>query len=473
VSRFAPKGIRGRLLAAILIAVVAVLAGSFFALHQGTGADLRGRIDDQLRADLAEFEASPAATSTDERELIRRSRQFIAGQGYHPDSRVFAVQVGNATKVITNEPRLIDEELSESGADAEGSAEPPNHLLEAPLGLSTVELQGGEELRVLSQPVESASRQIGTFRVAQSLGPVVTAQEGLRDTLLLVGGIALAVLVLAALWIATIVARPLTQMARFAARLDSDDLDRRLEIDRGPAEVQSLATSFNHMLDRLQRAFEREREFVADASHELRTPVTVAQGELDLLRRDLGPDERRRLDVIRRELVRMERLVSEMFTLASADARGALRLEPVELEDVLSDLRRDLPLLGPREYRVGELGGTVDADPDRLAQVLRNLLQNAVSHTGDGGLVEVDVEADGNRVRFVVHDDGPGIPPEEADRLFDRFHRGSGDAGNRGTGLGLAIARAIVEAHGGRIWIESPGEPGATVAFELPGFRPA
>jgi signal transduction histidine kinase len=301
---------------------------------------------------------------------------------------------------------------------------------------------------------------------------VVTAQEGLRDTLLLVGGIALAVLVLAALWIATIVARPLTQMARFAAGLDSDDLDRRLEMDRGPAEVQSLATSFNHMLDRLQRAFEREREFVADASHELRTPVTVAQGELDLLRRDLGPEERRRLDVIRRELVRMERLVSEMFTLASADARGALRLEAVELEDMLSDLRRDLPLLGPREYRVGELAGPVEADPDRLAQVLRNLVQNAVSHTADGGLVEVDVEADGDRVRFVVRDDGPGISPEEADRLFDRFHRGSGDPRRRGTGRGLAIARAIVEAHGGRIWIDSPGESGATVAFELPGYRP-
>jgi signal transduction histidine kinase len=140
----------------------------------------------------------------------------------------------------------------------------------------------------------------------------------------------------------------------------------------------------------------------------------------------------------------------------------------------MEDLRRDLPLLGPREYRVkGPARGTLEADPERLAQVLRNLARNAISVTDPSSTITVEATPRDGSIEFAVSDDGPGLPEAELDRVFDRFHRT--DAGRErrrgGTGLGLAIARALVEAHGGRIWAESRTGAGATFRFELPRFR--
>ncbi len=479
MRRLLPSGLRGRLVAAILLVAVVVLTGSFFALHQATGAEIRSGIDDRLRADLNEFQASPAGRSRTPGELERRGRAFIAGQGYHPDSRIFVI-APRGRPVVTDQGNLIREERSEGAAerDREGDAGPEPRssidLFSTPAGLASMDLNGGGALRVLTEPVTAGRRPIGSFRVAESLGQVGFAQGSLRDILLIVGAIALVVLVGATLWIAALIARPLVRIARFAAEIDAQDLDQRLRTDGGPKEVRILAGSFNRMLDRLQAAIKREREFVADASHELRTPVTIAHGELDLLRRDASGDERERLDVVRRELQRMERLITEMLSLAAQESGEALRREPVEIADLLADLRRDAPLLGPRRFEIADLDGTVDADLDRLTQVFRNLLANAVAHTEAGGEIRLEAEPRGDRVRFTVTDSGPGFPPGEADRLFDRFYR-SGQSRARngdGSGLGLAIARAIVEAHGGRIWATGGADQGASISFELPAYRP-
>ena len=315
-------------------------------------------------------------------------------------------------------------------------------MLAAQPGYATLSAGGDARVRVLTQPVTNGARQLGTFHVAQSLAQVETAQDSLRSTFVLVGAIALVVLLAAAIWIATLVSRPLDRMAAFATGVDRGDLDRRLEDSGGPSEIRSLRASLNHMLDRLQGAFDREREFVADASHELRTPITVAQGELELLRRDADPAERDRIDAIRRELRRMEGLIGEMLELAREDAGRSLERRRVPVDDLLDDLRRDLPLFGPRDYEVGRLDGTIDADPDRVAQVLRNLALNAVAHTEPGGRVEIEATAAGERVRFAIADDGPGIDPDEAAHLFERFYRSPETRGRdrNGSGLGLAIA---------------------------------
>lgn len=466
---------RGRLVAAIVLVAVPLLAASFYALDEGTGADLRGDVDEDLRADVAEFAASPAASSAAPEQLIARGRRFIDEQGYHGDSRIFAIRIsGPAGSVITNEPNVLehddDDDESEHGVEHAVAG-----ILAAPDGLATIDAPDDEQLRVLTEPVIGSNGRIGTFHVAQSLTPIGSAQVSLRDTLLVVGIATAVVLVFAAFWVATLASRPLRRVASFAADVDTTGLDRRLDEVQGPAEVRSLAHSFNRMLDRLQAAFDREREFVADASHELRTPVTIAQGELDLLRRDAGPQERERLDVVRRELRRMERLVGEMLTLAAEDDADTMRHDRVDVSDLLADVRRDAPLMGQRRYEVAEFGGTVAADPDRLAQVFRNLLRNAVAHTETGGRIEISAEADGGWVRFEIRDDGVGFTDEEAEHLFDRFYRTEGgrsrDAG--GLGLGLAIARSIVEAHGGGIRaIPARGGGGAAVKFELPGYRP-
>jgi signal transduction histidine kinase len=146
----------------------------------------------------------------------------------------------------------------------------------------------------------------------------------------------------------------------------------------------------------------------------------------------------------------------------------------VDLSDLLSDLRRDLPLMGARRYEVDDLSGTVEADPDRLAQVFRNLLGNAVAHTEEGGEITVRAASLGDRVRFEVADDGPGFGSDEAERLFDRFYRSdaSRSRDGSGSGLGLTIARSIVEAHGGTIRaVPTDGAGSGRIVFELPNYR--
>ena len=481
-ERLWPQGIRGRLVAAMVLAIAAILVVTFLALQERTRGALADRIDDQLEADQAEFEASAATSATTPAELRVAASRFVDSQAYHPDSRIFAIDVADGGTTITNSEELIgseeegdDESEDEGHEDEEEEDESDSGLLSAPPGLTTVSAGDDDSVRVLSTPVVAGDQTIGTFRVAESLSQVDEAQESLRSAFLVTGTVALVILIGVAIWIATLISRPLVRMAGFAAEVEAGGLDRRLEIDGGPTEVRSLTDSLNRMLDRLQQAFDREREFVADASHELRTPLTVASGELDLLRRDIEVAERERLDVVRRELRRMERLIAEMLALAREDAGAVLQTMPIDLDDLLSDLRRDLPLLGPRDYTVDHLTGSLEADPDRLAQVLRNLVRNAVTHTAEGGKITVKATALGDRVRFEVTDDGPGIAPEEAAHLFKRFYR-SADARARdrdGSGLGLAIANAIVTAHGGRIWAEPTSGTGATVAFELPGYRAA
>ncbi len=194
-----------------------------------------------------------------------------------------------------------------------------------------------------------------------------------------------------------------------------------------------------------------------------------------MLERNAGPEQLERLQVVERELRRMQRLVAEMLTLARADDRESLRLEQIELDDFLEDLERELPMLGARDYVVERAAGGFVADRDRITQVLRNLIRNAVAHTAREGRVRVSVAmAEPGTVRFEVADDGPGIPESEAERLFDRFYRtdtGRGRDGG-GAGLGLAIAKAIVDAHGGRISAGRAPEGGALVAFELPREGP-
>jgi signal transduction histidine kinase len=163
-----------------------------------------------------------------------------------------------------------------------------------------------------------------------------------------------------------------------------------------------------------------------------------------------------------------------MLTLASAEAGRLVHPQPVELADFFEDLRRDLPLFGEREFRVEPVDGVLEADPDTLTQVLRNLVRNAVSHPAPGDRITVTAQPRDGRLELSVSDSGPGIARDQLEQVFERFYRADQDRSrdSGGSGLGLAIARAIVEAHGGRIWAEStPGER-ATFRVELPGYRP-
>jgi two-component system OmpR family sensor kinase len=323
---------------------------------------------------------------------------------------------------------------------------------------------------------ESAPRPPGAEPGESSpLAPIKDAQSDVEKTFLAVGGATLIAALLAGYLVAARTASPLRRFAATAAKVDAGDLSPRLEPSPSmAAELQTLAEAFNHMLDRLDRAFARQRLFVSDASHELRSPLTAIRGQLEVLDRKETPTAEeigRAAEMALVEMKRVERLVDDLLTLARLDEGG---VGPA-LQDV-----RTIPYLrafaaeGPGGAEVGHVAdGVVRIDPDLIAQVIRNLLSNAHRHAGTGGRVVVSARAEGDVIAVSVEDDGPGVPPEERERVFDRFHRRqtARDRATGGSGLGLGIARSIVELHGGRIRFEDSPLGGARVSFDLPRFR--
>jgi signal transduction histidine kinase len=476
-SRLLPRSLRAQLALAIALVTALALALSFVAVYRGTGARLRDQIDNDLSTQATEWERLSAGTRVETAaELERFAQRFIDSQRYHPASRVFVVDVSGGEPVSNHPEILAQEQAREEEGGSEAQDEVADGLLRAPVGLSDVSVEEAGRMRALARPITRGGRRIGTLYVADPLTPVSDAQESLLRTFALVGSLALALAVAAGVLIATLIARPLRRMAAVAAAVDSGDLSLRAGAVGTGGEVGVLAGAFDHMLARLERAFARQRDFVSDASHELRTPLAVLRAQVELLDRE--PDQRARHEgtrVLLRRLDEMDRLVDDMLTLASAEAGSLVQPRPIDLEDFFEDVRRDLPLFGERDFHLEPVGGVLEADPDRLTQVLRNLVRNAVTHTEPGGRVAVVATARDGWLTIAVSDDGPGIPTAELERVFERFHRvDEARARERGgTGLGLPIARAVVEAHGGRIRAESRIGAGATITLELPGYREA
>jgi two-component system OmpR family sensor kinase len=270
-------------------------------------------------------------------------------------------------------------------------------------------------------------------------------------------------------------------MAAVAARVNAGDPHPRIHDPGGEStEVRVLAEAFNRMLDRLTDAFAGQREFVADASHELRTPLTVIRGQLEVLAAQDRPsaEEVRRVErLVQAEIARVSRLVDDLLLLAKMEQTTFLRIEAIDLLGWVRELWDGMSLLAQRRFELGPVpGGTLRADPDRLAQALRNLVGNAIDHTAaDRGEVRMRIErVAGQRIRFIVEDNGAGIPVDQLERVFDRFHRtdAARDRASGGTGLGLAIVRAIAEAHGGSVAAARSALGGARIELELPGFIP-
>jgi signal transduction histidine kinase len=231
------------------------------------------------------------------------------------------------------------------------------------------------------------------------------------------------------------------------------------------------------MLDRLEAAFEAQREFVADASHELRTPLTVMQGQLEVLAADPdpSPEELQRVEaLLQDEISRISRLVDDLLLLARSERSDFLHTRRVDLATFVPQLWEGLALTAKRDFQLADVPPvSLAADPDRLAQALRNLARNAIEHTAEpDGLVRLEVVRVGtDRVRFSVIDDGPGIPPSERDRVFERFHRTDTSRSRLagGAGLGLAIVRAIADAHHGTVRADAGPGGGARMEIDLPG----
>ncbi len=265
----------------------------------------------------------------------------------------------------------------------------------------------------------------------------------------------------------------LKNVTEAAGHVSGSDLSRRVPVPTGGDEITDLAVSINHMLDRLQESFETQRRFTADASHELRTPVTAIGGHVSYLLRRTHPtgDQLDSLEVIQRESERMAKLVNDLLELARADAGFTVDLQPMNLVEVVETVRKEVaPMAGNTVIEVNTRTPLVEVhgDPARLKQVVLNLVQNAINAGAKKVTMTVAVER--NQVRLEVLDDGSGIVPEALPHLFDRFYRVDGARSGRGngSGLGLAIVRWLVQQHGGSVEVESQLGEGSVFTVLLP-----
>lgn len=312
-----------------------------------------------------------------------------------------------------------------------------------------------------------------TVYVASELEQVKETVDSVRravrvgaPTLLALAGLLVWVLVGRAL-------RPVESIRSQVAEISASALDRRVPEPPVDDEVGRLARTMNDMLERLQGSAERQRRFVSDASHELRSPIasTKAQLEVAVAHPEATAWEATVTDLVA-ENERMERLVTDLLFLARSDeGRAEAASAPVDLDDLVLTEVGSLRNRGRVQVDISRVsGGRVSGDAGHLGRVVRNLLENAERHARSATAVEL--RSANGEVELVVADDGPGVPPEQRERIFDRFIR-LDDARSRergGAGLGLSIAREIVRAHGGRIWVEDgqDGQTGARFVVRLP-----
>lgn len=332
----------------------------------------------------------------------------------------------------------------------------------------------GFPLRVLTRPLFVTDRIVGRIQVAEPINTIQETEQGVAAVMVIAGFFAFLISLFLGNGLIERALRPIETIAEAASQIATgDDLSRRIPYDGPLDELGKLTVIFNATLGRLEQLFSAQRRFVADVSHELRTPLTVIQGNVDIIRR-YGPDDDS-LDAINSESKRMTRLVGDLLLLAQADA-GELPLltQNLELDTLVLEVFEQTKLLVPEGGTVVRLGRfepvRVHADPDRLKQLLLNLVGNAIKFTPPDGTVTLSVWPDGPEALMAVEDTGEGIPAEDLPHIFDRFYRVDKARARKqgGAGLGLSIAHWIAEAHGGRISVKSTVGAGTTFTIRLP-----
>lgn len=305
--------------------------------------------------------------------------------------------------------------------------------------------------------------------------PAAYQQVEQTFTVILLVGIPLALLIALVIgwWITRAALRPIDRISRTVQAIGvSRDLSRRVAFVGPMDEVGRLANTFDDMMGRLEKVFDTQKRFVADASHELRTPLTAIRGNADLYR--IAPPQERDdcITAIRRESERMSRLVADLLLLAAADIEEQpVHKQEIDLGSILRDVYRSAGVLAGEKVKLTidvKHDVTLQADPDRIKQLVLNLVDNAIKFTPEGGDVTVRLVREGQLARIDVIDSGIGIPQEEQQSIFDRFYRVETSRSKRGSGLGLSICSWIAAAHNGRIGVSSRPGGGSTFSVWLP-----
>ena len=452
--------LRVRLVAAFAYVLVLVLV----ALEVPLALSLARRVDAEVKAEAAgqaQVVAAGVAGKLDDRRalepIVERAGRALGGRVIVVDSR----------------GRLLSDS---AGTGLRGTTYGDRPEIRAALSSETSQGRRhsdtlDEDLLFTAAPVLDEGRVTGAVRVTQSVGAIDARVR--RNVLALVGvGVAALALGLLLAWVlAGSLARPLRALAQTARRVESGDLDARAE-ESGSSEQREVAVAFNDMTERLSESLAAQRDFVGNASHQLRTPLTGLRLRLEAATLKAGdPALARELAAAEREAERLGRLLTALLTLAREGERPALQT-PTNLDDAVAQA---LERWGSRAADAGlELTAASDgesrarASEEDVAIVLDNLVENAILYSPAGTTVTIESGAHDGRAYLAVADEGPGIAPGEDEAVFERFHRGSAATGVAGTGLGLAIVRALARRWGGSASISARAEGGTRVEVRFP-----
>jgi two-component system, OmpR family, sensor kinase len=437
--------------------------GCFALLFSALTAGLYGVLSRAMTGRLDESLVSQAATAAalllDEMEETHNDVAASAHEAVtNMRLRVSKVAILQGGKLLASSGPFDTVAIARrAGAAAESSFEFDGTRV----AIHRVQVAGKDFTAIAAEPLDGIDADLAAIRRALFLAlPLILALAG-------AGGY----------WFAARNLAPLDSMAAQASRISGSNLDARLEIGDAAAELTTLASSFNELLARIDQSFEGMRRFVADASHELRTPVAVIRGEADvaLANNRSAAEYRESLAIILDESRRLSVLVDDLLNLARADAsRVTLRTQPFYWNDLLSECCRSMQSLAAARridlaYRAAHDAPDVpfDGDEELLRRMTLNLLDNAIRYTPPGGRVSAELEGRADGVLLRISDTGIGIPPEAAPHVFERFFRAdkARSRENGGFGLGLAIVKWIAESHRGAVALAS--QPGAGSVFTV------
>ena len=454
----------------ILVLTSLAMAGAGLLVYGLESERIDQRAREQIQQEVAELrelrrDPNTGEPFTDVQTLLE---VFLSRNVPDDDEMLVAYAAGRATQRTRNQygEQILDD------APYRAVVEP---MLETG-GFETLQHPSFGEVWVTVVPVSTETgagetTDAGALALVTFLDDEHEELDRTMRTYAVVAGIGVLLIALIATFQSGRLLAPLRRLRDTAEEITETGLDRRIP-ESGNDDITALTRTFNGMLDRLESAFVGQRQFLDDAGHELKTPLTVLRGHLELVDPDDPADVAGTRDLLLEEVDRMGRLVGDLVLLAKSRRPDFLDAGPAELERLTHTLLAKARGLAERDWRLDATGsGTVHLDEQRITQAVLQLADNAVKHTGDHDEVAIGSSSDAGAVRLWVRDTGAGVPAEDREHVFERFGRSAVRAGDEGFGLGLSIVRAIATAHGGTVHVEDAprgGPSGALFVITLP-----
>ncbi|MGH3357765.1 MAG: sensor histidine kinase [Nocardioidaceae bacterium] len=383
------------------------------------------------------------------RNIPEANEMIFAYRSNAKDLRLGGPGLSVETKAFVEEPEFkvaVDELMADGGTRTIGTS----------LGEAIVAVQPARD-----------ENESGAFVVVHLIERQRAELYDVMRTFGVVAGLSWLLVTMIALVLTSRLLRPVRRMQGTAQEIARGNLSQRMEVT-GNNDLTELTRTVNDMLDRIEWAFSTQRQLLDDAGHELRTPLTVLQGHLELADPNDPAEIEQTRELLLDEIARMSRLVEDILMLAKSQRPDFIQPSAVDLKLLIGSVLEKCRALGERGWTIDSCPeAVISIDGQRITQALLQLAHNAVRHTAEGDLIAIGARQRDGDLEFWVRDTGPGISPEDRERVFQRFQRGSGATRDEGFGLGLSIVSAIAEAHGGRVQLDDP-PLGATLRIIIP-----